>query len=121
MKTCPHCKSTGFDDLTVCYGCLQPFIDDSVEREYLNQNNAPIDVQVVNEAPQHDTATPVSLPVDVSKTTTIQSRVTGRHAGMARLHIRMPEGYHYDVYLDKPEGASIQIGWVPDVSIEQDT
>ncbi|MCL2136336.1 MAG: hypothetical protein FWH40_02245 [Coriobacteriia bacterium] len=35
-------------------------------------------------------------------------------SGMARLHVKMPQGYHYDVYLEKPEGASIQIGWVPD-------
>ena len=25
MKTCPTCFSTAFDDMAVCYGCLQPF------------------------------------------------------------------------------------------------
>ena len=25
MKTCPTCASTAFDDMPICYGCLQPF------------------------------------------------------------------------------------------------
>ncbi|MCL1879666.1 MAG: hypothetical protein FWF71_03460 [Actinomycetia bacterium] len=37
-------------------------------------------------------------------------------SGMARLHVELPEGYHYDIYLEKPEGASIQIGWAADAA-----
>ena len=25
MKICPSCSSTAFDDMPVCFGCLQPF------------------------------------------------------------------------------------------------
>ncbi|MCL2882856.1 MAG: hypothetical protein FWF30_00065 [Coriobacteriia bacterium] len=33
--------------------------------------------------------------------------------GIARLQVRLPGGYHYDVLLEKPEGASLSIGWLP--------
>ena len=25
MRTCPTCSSTAFEDMTICYGCLEPF------------------------------------------------------------------------------------------------
>ena len=31
MKICPTCASTAFDDMPICYGCLQPFYVDVQE------------------------------------------------------------------------------------------
>jgi hypothetical protein len=101
MKTCPYCQSVSFDDSEVCYGCLYRF--------EAKPDTAPILVR-----PADETAV-VSLPTEVSEAITLPDAPRHNFSGMARLHVRMPQGYHYDVYLEKPEGASIQIGWVPDI------
>ena len=98
MRICPYCQSTSFDDQETCYGCLHHFDD--------------TDVSVQQTTPVQAIAKP-NLP-EVVLPTTLPSNASTSGSGMARLHVSMPEGYHYDVYLEKPEGASIQIGWIPD-------
>ncbi|MDR2956560.1 MAG: hypothetical protein LBU61_00055 [Coriobacteriales bacterium] len=99
MKTCPYCQSVSFDDAETCFGCLFRFDVQSHE--------LPVLVNATSEDNQNDDA-------EVTEAITLSNNQQTGFSGMARLHVKMPQGYHYDVYLEKPEGASIQIGWIPD-------
>jgi len=57
------------------------------------------------------------LPFALSATGTSQQTIKKpSRGGIARLQVRLPGGYHYDVLLEKPEGASLSIGWLPNES-----
>ncbi|MDR0309030.1 MAG: hypothetical protein LBH87_03780 [Coriobacteriales bacterium] len=44
----------------------------------------------------------------------------GATGGIARLQVRLPGGYHYDVLLEKPEGASLSIGWLTEEAMKEE-
>ena len=103
--------------MEVCYGCLNPF-----KREVEAQSDADTEPLVI-EPKASSTERFGRAPLEITRDQTNQSIMvsdparnsvlSGGMAGMARLHVKLPQGYHYDVYLEKPEGASIQLGWVP--------
>ena len=128
MKVCPYCQSTSFDDMESCFGCLHrfdapapatiipTFAEDDVMDAYKPEPEPDL------EPTQEGTATLPRVPVvALNERATIIPSVSplpesaqAGFSGIARLHVQMPQGYHYDIYLEKPEGASIQIGWIPD-------
>ena len=130
MKTCPYCNSTTYDEAEVCYGCLYRF--DSVTRKLsLLPECESVAVSGSAASSGEDRLVAPSGEALLAETTadsevralaTVDNGNQGRPSvsapGMARLHVRMPQGYHYDVYLEKPEGASIQIGWVTEPVVE---
>ena len=108
MKVCKKCQSLSFDDMETCYGCLEPF------------DKQPAAVEVMPVKVTSTTLEPLSFLSDItterehSEAIAVTERQQSNTSGIARLQVRMPDGYYYDIYLEKPKGASIQIGWVPD-------
>ena len=136
MKVCPHCQSVSFDDMETCFGCLRSFrqqsaadqavgefVDEAQSAELAGalveaRDSSPLVIEAEASSSERQGRAPLEITRDeVSRAIVVtdpsREQVGSRAAGMARLHVRLPQGYHYDVYLEKPEGASIQLGWVP--------
>ena len=111
MKTCPHCQSVSFDDQKTCYGCLGLFQVEPESRQLVVQAKSSY---TKNQTTSVNVKQGLTQPEVVSATENMLGNTQPVGSGMARLHVKLPQGYHYDVYLEKPEGASIQIGWVPE-------
>ena len=128
MKVCPYCQSTSFDDMESCFGCLHrfdapapatiipAFAEDDVMDLYKPEPEPDLEPKLEGTVPL-----PRVPVVALNESATIIPTVSplpesaqAGFSGIARLHVQMPQGYHYDIYLEKPEGASIQIGWIPD-------
>jgi len=102
MKTCPVCLSTAFDDMSVCFGCLQAFDDVMPVLQYpailTRELEDDWEIEEPSELP----------PVRQTVPTTIQ---------VARFHVVISELFGYDIYLRKEEGAELTIGCARDNNI----
>jgi hypothetical protein len=139
MKTCPHCQSTAFDDMAVCYGCLQPFdepmsqpaalppspevedllVEEPTERGQVARavSTAPVaqTAQVAQTAPA---ASAVQVAPNAPSVPSAQPAPTAQTASLSiRLHVAMPDLFGYDIYLCKEEGAQLTIGCARDNNI----
>jgi hypothetical protein len=82
------------------------------------RDDAPLVIEAEASSSERQGRAPLEITRDeVSRAIVVtdpsREQASPKAAGMARLHVKLPQGYHYDVYLEKPEGASIQLGWVP--------
>jgi hypothetical protein len=87
IKTCPYCASTAFEDMAVCYGCLQPFVPADDEVELL--------IEEPSEAALRREDTPPAI----------------------RFHVTVADIFGYDIYLNRTEGARLTIGCARDNNI----
>jgi len=122
MIICKYCQSSSFDGMKICYGCLKPLDDNPIsvpQNEPLHVE--PISLKAVTASTSKPDVPASQTVVKVTEAITLpKSSAYIGSPGMARLRVKMPQGYHYDVYLEKPEGASIQIGWVPGILPDQE-
>ena len=106
MKICPTCSSSAFDDMPVCYGCLQPFHDAgqalSLYSGQIDDSEDDLMVDFVVEEPSGR----ASLSPQASTVT---------HE--ARFHVTISELFGYDIYLLKEEGSELTIGCARDNNI----
>jgi hypothetical protein len=99
MKTCPHCGSTAFDDMAVCYGCLRSFDEmvyllEASEHFVADEND---DLQVEEPSPE------------ILNSASASSQL--------RFHVSVQGLFGYDVYLNRAEGAQLTIGCARDNNI----
>gem|GEM_PF-1674074 len=102
MKTCKTCSSTAFDDMSVCYGCLQPF--DGTEPVFSHT------LVLVSDA---DDDLELEEPSEW-----VEDRNDSLSAvPEARFHVAVSELFGYDIYLRKEDGAELTIGCARDNNI----
>jgi hypothetical protein len=99
MKTCSHCNSTAFDDMAVCYGCLQPFVEATYPCALPERFAADEDDELQVEEP-------------------LERILSDKDAlSQIRFHVSVPGLFGYDVYLSETEGAQLTIGCARDNNI----
>ncbi|MDR2105945.1 MAG: FHA domain-containing protein [Coriobacteriales bacterium] len=125
IKTCPHCASTAFEDMTVCYGCLQPF---DVAASLSTILPAP-GIGVVSSRPLGgiNPTTSVALPLPVAIGGDEEEFSVEEPSGVVspsavkpvsiRFHVTVSDLFGYDVYLSREEGAQLTIGCARDNNI----
>jgi len=141
MKTCPWCSSTAFDDMTICYGCLQHFDDNTA---LFAQDGLPIngsmvtspvtlypedpwddleDDMTVEEPSGRPPAKPAKQEGWQEQSQITQDLILEKAPGVydcvpeTRLHVMVSELFGYDIYLRKEEGAELTIGCARDNNI----
>ena len=102
MKTCKTCSSTAFDDMPLCYGCLQPF--DGTEPVF---SYTPVLVS--------DSDDDFELEEPPERETSGSGFVSA--APEARFHVVISELFGYDIYLRREDGAELTIGCARDNNI----
>jgi hypothetical protein len=107
MKVCSHCLGTAFDDMAVCYGCLQPFDDEAgLQVSRSNVDSEADDGFLIEDMIEE----PVGEPSDRA------AAATGV-APHVRFHVEMSGLFAYDIYLNRTEGAQLTVGCARDNNI----
>ncbi|MDR0347237.1 MAG: hypothetical protein LBH56_02555 [Coriobacteriales bacterium] len=126
MKVCPHCHATTFEDMPICYGCLQPFDDTSFPILRLGSGGS-VPYEVLDAAEAEE---PEELWIEepLEKTKDIVNREPNESfsptpvpsLGMllpVRFHVALAGLFAYDIYLCKIEGAELTVGCARDNNI----
>jgi hypothetical protein len=125
IKTCPHCASTAFEDMAVCYGCLQPF--DGVA--LLSTGSPPPGIGVATGRPSSSAKPAVRATVlpfaptggnddelPVEEPSEAATAAAARPSSI-RFHVTVSDLFGYDVYLSRREGAQLTVGCARDNNI----
>jgi hypothetical protein len=99
MKICPHCNSTAFDDMAVCYGCLTPFDETTYLPEPVGGVFADEDEELQIEEPSEKALCGVEAFLQI------------------RFHVAISDLFGYDIYLNRAEGAQLTVGCARDNNI----
>ena len=104
MKICPTCSSTTFDDMAVCYGCLQVFDGTTPVLSYLPSqqglsDDSPGGELIEKSVPGKPGAQPYSA------------------TNAARFHVVLSDIFGYEIYLQKEEGKELTVGCARDNNI----
>ena len=132
MKTCAMCSSTAFDDMPVCYGCLEPFektTAKALEECTLYPKLAFSDYDMIVEEPKEDLrlsglqsisteAMAGTEPDAAHNIDTAKSKIAHEaERTSARFHVVMSELFGYDIYLEKVEKKELSVGCARDNNI----
>ena len=109
MKTCYTCSSTAFDDMPICFGCLQPFegTEPVFSSALVPERDFDDDLELEEPFERPAPGSEVS-----SEVTEVPNEMTE-----ARFHVAVSELFGYDIYLRKEEGAELTIGCARDNNI----
>jgi hypothetical protein len=108
MKVCSHCLGTAFDDMAICYGCLQPFDDQaSLQASFLSADSDANDRFLFEE--------PIEEPIE--EPSERATAVTVAVASQVRFHVEISGLFAYDIYLNRTEEAQLMVGCARDNNI----
>ncbi len=108
MKTCTICSSTAFDDMSMCYGCLNPF--EKTASIILEGCTPDIgytlpDLEMCIEEPVERVYKPISQNMGTTR------------PNAALFHVSTPNQPSRDVYLQKAENQELTIGTADDNNV----
>jgi hypothetical protein len=107
MKVCSHCLGTAFDDMTICYGCLQPLDDEASLEASCSSAGIDVDARFLIDSFIED-----SIEEPSERTVPVIGA-----ASQIRFHVEMSGLFAYDVYLNRTEGAQLTVGCARDNNI----
>jgi hypothetical protein len=96
MRTCPCCGSTTFDDMEICYGCLQPLLE---------EEPAISELALLRETTLEGLAGLEDLEVEEPHESLL--RAPGTKVS-TRFHVQVSDSLGYDIYQSK-RGVTIEL------------
>ncbi|MDR2197752.1 MAG: FHA domain-containing protein [Coriobacteriales bacterium] len=113
MKTCLQCGATAFDDMDVCFGCLNPFMEAGEDLELLGEVEEPgvLPGVLLGALP---------LPVEAERLFKALPDVGQEASSVSpacRVRVEFPGHFLYDTYIVQQDGASLRIGCAADNNI----
>jgi hypothetical protein len=103
VKICSHCASTAFDDMAICYGCLQPFEEDADLQSASLRSSI---LAVIADNDEFSVEEPSERAVRKANA-----------SPSVRFHVALVDTFAYDIYLDRVEGAQLTVGCARDNNI----